>query len=208
LLVHDYLTVDGAKIAKSGAHAADPAGLAATYGADALRWWLLADPAPVGTTDFTAGRLVAAYNRDLANVVGNLASRTLTLARRDAAGRTEAATGIGERLYAQASALPAAIDAALANYDFRAACGAITALAEAGNRFIEAEAPWHLANAAATGDTVAAGRFHGVIDPLLSVCRVAADELVAFIPDGATRLRAQLDSNTAKPAPAFPRITA
>jgi methionyl-tRNA synthetase len=63
VLVHDYLTVDGAKIAKSGVQAADPAALVATFGADAVRWWLLAEPVRVGTTDFTVERLVAAYNR-------------------------------------------------------------------------------------------------------------------------------------------------
>src|SRR4051794_4304288 len=110
VLVHDYLTVDGAKIAKSGAHAADPAALATAYGADALRWWLLADPAPVGATDFTVERLVTAYNRDLANALGNLASRALTLSRREGAWRIRPAAGVGEKVRAQAAALPAEVD--------------------------------------------------------------------------------------------------
>jgi methionyl-tRNA synthetase len=207
VLVHGYLTVAGAKIAKSGAQAADPAALAAAYGADALRWWLLADPAPVGTRDFTIERLVAAYNRDLANTLGNLASRALTLSRREGAWRTRPAEGIGETLRAQAAAPPAEVDAALAGYDFRAACAAIIALVEAGNRLIEAEEPWHLAKAAASGDAAAAERFEGVIDAVLTVCRIAADELNPFIPDGAARLSAQLGASTAKSAPAFPRIT-
>jgi methionyl-tRNA synthetase len=207
VLVHDYLTVDGAKIAKSGAQAADPAALATAYGADALRWWLLSDPAPVGTTDFTVERLVTAYNRGLANALGNLAWRALTLSRREGAWRTGPAARVGEKLRTQAAALPAEVDAALAGYDFRAACAAITSLAEAGNRFIEAEEPWHLANAAAGGNIVAAERFEGVIAAVLTVCRVAADELTPFIPDGAARLGAQLGTRTVKPAPAFPRIT-
>ncbi len=206
VLVHDYLTVDGAKIAKSGAHAAEPAALATTYGADALRWWLLADPATVGTTDFTVDRLVAAYNRDLANALGNLASRALTLSRRYAAWRTKPAAVAGEQLHAQATSLPATVDAALGSYDFRAACQAITALAEAGNRFIEAEQPWQLAKAADAGDTAAAGRFEAVIDAILTACRIAADELAPFIPDGAARLQAQLDSSAPRPSLAFPRI--
>jgi methionyl-tRNA synthetase len=207
VLVHDYLTVDGSKIAKSGAQTADPAALAATYGVDAVRWWLLSDPAPTGTTDFTVARLVAAYNRDLANTVGNLTSRTLTLSRREAAWRTKPPADVGENLRSRAAALPAEVDAALASYDLRAACGAITALADAGNRFIEAEQPWHLAKAAADGDVTAAARFEGVIDALLTACRVAADELGPFIPDGAARLRSQLQPGTTKPTPALPRIT-
>ncbi|MBV9920993.1 MAG: class I tRNA ligase family protein, partial [Pseudonocardia sp.] len=201
ILVHDYLTVDGTKIAKSGAHAADPAALVASYGADAVRWWLLRAPAPVATTDFTVERLVAAYNRDLANTLGNLASRALTLSRRDAAWRTASTTSdVGEDLRAQTAALPAAVDDALARYDFRGACAAIVALAAAGNRFIETEAPWQLARKAETGDADAAQRFEAVIDAVLTACRVAADELRPFLPDGATRL-------VAHPAPAFPRIS-
>lgn len=205
--VHDYLTVHGAKIAKSGAQAADPATVVDTYGADALRWWLLADPAPVGTTDFTEQRLVAAYNRDLANNLGNLTSRTLTLARRAGKRETTPAEAVGVDLRDAAAALPARVDAALARYDFRAACAAITRLAEAGNRLIELEAPWHLAKAADTGDAAAAARFHAVIDTLLHTCRIAATELEPFIPTGAARLTRQLDHADSKPTPAFPRLT-
>jgi methionyl-tRNA synthetase len=206
VLVHDYLTVDGAKIAKSGAHAADAAQLAAEKGADAVRWWLLREPAPVGTTDFTLERLVSPYNRDLANTLGNLASRALTLSRRDATWRTAPSSGAGQDLREQTAALRGVVDHAVQGYDFRAACEAIIALAESGNRFIEAEAPWLLAKAAEAGDADAAQRFEAVIGAVLSACRVAAAELVPFTPDGAARLSAQLASTETKPGPAFPRI--
>ncbi|WP_066462913.1 methionine--tRNA ligase [Sanguibacter suarezii] len=205
ILVHDYLTVDGAKIAKSGAQAADPAAVVATYGVDALRWWILRDPAPVGATDYTNERLVACYNRDLANCLGNLASRTLALDDRQRSWRSEPATDVGGALRAAAASLPTTIDAALARYDFRAACEAIAGLAEAGNRFVEAEAPWHLASAADAGDTAAAARFEAVIGTLLHICRVAAQELEPFVPDGAARLTARLRAQGA-PAPVFPRL--
>src|SRR6476620_496709 len=58
ILVHDYLTVNGTTIAKSGAQAADPTELVASYGADAVRWWLLRASAPAASTDFTVERLV------------------------------------------------------------------------------------------------------------------------------------------------------
>jgi methionyl-tRNA synthetase len=204
--VHDYLTVDGAKIAKSGAQAADPIAVVDTYGADALRWWLLAGPAPVGTTDFTEQRLVAAYNRDLANNLGNLTSRTLTLARRARKWEPTPAEDVGVDLLDAAAALPETVDAALGRYDFRAACAAIAGLAEAGNRFIEVEAPWHLARAADAGDVDAAARFEAVISALLHTCRVAAAELQPFVPTGAAHLIDQLDDAESRPTPAFPRL--
>jgi hypothetical protein len=60
---------------------------------------LLRDPASVATTDFTIERLVSAHNRDLANALGNRASRALTLSRRDTAWRTVAATRVGADLH-------------------------------------------------------------------------------------------------------------
>jgi methionyl-tRNA synthetase len=107
--------------------------------------------------------------------------------------RCHAATGVGYDLREQTSALHAAVDQALARYDFRTASEAIIGLAECGNQFIEAEAPWHLAKAADAGDTHAAQRFEAVIDTILAACRVAADELTPFIPDGAIQLAAQLE---------------
>jgi methionyl-tRNA synthetase len=206
VLVHDYLTVDGAKIAKSGAQAADPQGLVGTYGVDALRWWLLREPAPVGTCDFTEDRLVAAYNRDLANSLGNLASRTLALAGRARPYDAPAVAGVGQDLLAEAAALPAAIDSAVARYDLRAACQEIAGLAESGNRFIEVQAPWHLAKAADGGDAAAAARFSAVIDALLTACTTAARELEPFVPAGSARLLRQLADRGRRPTAAFPRI--
>ena len=49
------------------------------YGCDAVRWWLLRDVPRVGDADFTEARLVARANEDLANGLGNLVNRTLTL---------------------------------------------------------------------------------------------------------------------------------
>jgi methionyl-tRNA synthetase len=98
ILVHDYLTIDGRKISKSAAGAAGnlagpaalaspaglpgPAGLASRFGTDALRWWLLREVPRVGDTDFTAGRLIARANDDLANDLGNLVNRVVSLVHR------------------------------------------------------------------------------------------------------------------------------
>ncbi|GAA3125642.1 methionine--tRNA ligase [Streptosporangium carneum] len=82
LLVHDYLTVNGRKISKSGGAAVDPIGLVEAYGVDAVRWWLLRDPPRVGDADFTVERLIARYDDELANGLGNLVNRVVSMVHR------------------------------------------------------------------------------------------------------------------------------
>jgi methionyl-tRNA synthetase len=184
IVVHDYLTVDGAKIAKSAGNAVDPAALVDRYGGDALRWWLLAEVAPVGDTDFTAERLVRRANQDLAHGVGNLVHRTTSLVRRYRGGGVD-----GVRHH---SDLPERIDDALGRYDFRAATRAITVTVDEANRLIETTRPWE--GSADAGS---------VLGTLLHTCRVLATELAPFVPQGAERLRRQLDG--VEKGPAFPR---
>ncbi|MGH3819469.1 MAG: class I tRNA ligase family protein, partial [Pseudonocardiaceae bacterium] len=82
IFVHEYLTAGGQKISKSAGNAEDPTDIAATYGTDALRWWMLRDVARAGDTDYTAQRLITRANEDLANNLGNLVNRTISMIQR------------------------------------------------------------------------------------------------------------------------------
>jgi methionyl-tRNA synthetase len=191
IFVHDYLTVDGAKLSKTAGNAVDPVALADEYGTDALRWWLLRDVASVGDTDFTVDRLVRRHDQDLANGLGNLVNRTLTLISKYRAGRVVPAA-IG-------ADVPARIDRALAAFDFRAAADALFSVVDAGNRLVETERPWELHRD--HNDE----RLDEVLGTLLGLCRLAATELAPFLPAGSARLLAQLDG-TARPEPAFKKL--
>ena len=131
LFVHDYVSANGRKIGKSLGNAVDPLDLAARFGIDALRWWLLREVPRVGEADFTEDRLVETANRDLANGVGNLVSRVVGL------GGAAGADGAS-----RPSALSEAVDDAIAAFDLRAATGAIVAEVDAVNREIERVQPW------------------------------------------------------------------
>jgi len=191
IFVHDYLTVDGAKLAKSAGNAVDPVALADRYGTDAVRWWLLRDVAAVGDTDFTVDRLVQRHDQDLANGLGNLVNRVLTLVRKYRPGGVDPApVGV---------AVPARIDEALAAFDFRAALDTLCSVVDEGNRLVDSERPWELHR------NHAGPRLDEVLATLLGWCRLAATELAPFLPTGSARLLAQLDA-TESPSPVFPRL--
>src|SRR5262249_26381168 len=152
-----YVAVDGVKISKSAGNAVDPLSLVDTYGVDALRWWLLREVAPVGDTDLTVERLVHRANHDLANGLGNLVNRTLSLVHRYRDGGVAEAPSPA-RLTTPCAELPGRVDRALAAFDFRATTEALWSVVDEGNRLVEAERPWELARAEQAGDSSAAAR--------------------------------------------------
>src|SRR6266567_9327306 len=79
LLVHGWWNLGGAKMSKSAGNIVDPFVLADKYGAEALRYYLMSDIAMGMDAAFSEERLVDRYNSDLANSVGNLLNRTLTM---------------------------------------------------------------------------------------------------------------------------------
>ena len=79
IFVHGYLTVGGQKMSKSLGNAADPFGIAEEYGADAVRYFLLAEFSPIEDGDFTLEKFKIRYNADLANGLGNFAARVSAL---------------------------------------------------------------------------------------------------------------------------------
>ncbi|WP_308164395.1 methionine--tRNA ligase [Nonomuraea sediminis] len=102
IYVHDYLTANGRKISKSSGGTVDPLALVSAYGVDAVRWWLLREVPRVGDADFTEERLIARADEDLANGIGNLVNRVVTMIHRfenglvPEAGRRRAGSGAGE----------------------------------------------------------------------------------------------------------------
>jgi methionyl-tRNA synthetase len=188
LFVHDYVTASGRKIGKSLGNAVDPVAVAQEYGVDALRWWLLREVPRLGEADFSEARLVATADRDLAHGVGNLVARVAALAAPGAAGRP-AAPPLDET-----AALPAAVDAAVDDYDLRAACVAVLDAVAAANRALARSAPWAREGRAR----------ERALAPVLASTRIVVDELAPFVPGLAARARARL---AGVPGPVFPRLT-
>ena len=219
IYVHDYLTIGGAKISKSAtgpaARAADPAALAAAYGPDAVRWWLLREVPRAGDADFTPERLTARANEDLANGLGNLVSRVTSMVHRYRDGVVPAAaaapaSGAAAELTGACAALPGQVAASLARPDFRAATAALAALTGQANRCIEETAPWRLARAEAAGDEAAGQELQTVLAVLVAACQTLAAELAPFLPGLAARVSAACsagqEGRLPAPEPLYPRL--
>jgi methionyl-tRNA synthetase len=224
ILVHDYLTAGGRKISKSGGAGADPHDLVARYGTDAVRWWLLREVPRSGDTDFTPERLVSRANDELANGIGNLVNRVVTMIHRYRDGYAPTARGEqpgeakqpGETeqpeettaLGAAIVAADAAIGGALADYAFRPATEAVWRVAVEANRCIEVARPWELARAERGG--AARGDLDAVLGALLRACQAIGERLRPFLPDAAARVARQCepgpDGRLPDAVPVLPRI--
>jgi len=207
IFVHDYLTAGGRKISKSAAGAAafEPAALAAGYGADAVRWWLLREVPLVGDADFTVERLIARSDDELANGLGNLVNRVVAMICRYRDGRVPALGPVppgGEDLDAAIRQAGDRVGAALDEFDFRRATAAAWAIADEANRFISRARPWTLP----ASDR---GQLDAVLHLLIRACSALGRELAPFLPDAAARITRQCtprDGRLPAPSPVFRRL--
>jgi methionyl-tRNA synthetase len=193
--VHEFLTLNGERISKSRGNTVDPVALASSYGADALRYWLLREMPRTSDGDFTVARLVERYERDLANDLGNLVNRVVSMVGRYRGGRVPAPAGLSpssEGLRWVADDLPAIVADTLDRFDFRAALEAIWLLVGAANRAVDERKPWELARAARAGDGDADRALDAVLAELAEAVRLLAWHLTPFIPDGAAAIADQL----------------
>jgi methionyl-tRNA synthetase len=220
LLVHGWWNLGGAKVSKSAGNVVDPDALADRYGAEALRYYLMRDIATGQDADFNEDRLRARYQADLANDLGNLVNRTVSMARRY---RDGVLTGAPADKSEDAVALEALgvnaarrFDAAMADYQVHSALEAAWELVAAANGFVESAAPWKLAK-----DPAQAGRLDEVLVALVEAARLATALAHPVIPLSSAKLLAQLGfpENSAAtwgavqaghrvgdPVPVFPRL--
>ncbi len=193
LLVHGWWNLGGAKMSKSAGNIVDPFVLIDKYGSDALRYYLMSDIATGKDADFSEERLVERYNADLANNLGNLLNRTLSMVQRYCEGSL--------RKPRESRKLPAdVIDGYKQLVDqYTAATVAVRPdaliehclyLGSVFNGFIEAQSPWNLAKSSKPED-------REFLEDLLYDCaeslRILATLVSPVLPKSAHRIFDQLN---------------
>jgi len=222
LLVHGWWNLGGAKVSKSSGNVVDPDALADRYGAEALRYYLMRDIATGQDADFNEERLKARYNADLANDLGNLVNRTVSMVRRYRGGTLAAAPAdkSADALAIEALGSEAArrFDENMGAYQVHSALEVVWELIAAANGLVESSAPWKLAK-----DPDRAARLDAVLVTLVEAARLAAVLVHPIIPQASDELLAQLGClgnltpawgavaaghAVGEPRPVFPRLEA
>jgi len=215
LLAHGWWVVGETKMSKSLGNVIDPLQLQADYGADALRWYLLREMPTGQDASFTQERFDTRYD-ELSNVLGNLASRVLSMTVKYRDGVIPEAPDQG-----LADAMQTALqdtEAALAGYRVHEALGSAMELARAANGYVEDREPWAQAKDPARGaelDETLASLFRALallVALFEPVCpekmRDLADRMaLSSIPTLDEALSQRLAGNRVeKGVPLFPRI--
>jgi methionyl-tRNA synthetase len=184
---HGFVYNRGEKMSKTIGNIVDPSDLAGFFGADALRYLLLREIAFNRDGDFTVELFVTRYNAELANELGNLFSRSLSMTRRYRDGNvppwTDAAAVDYKRL---SDGVVEDYDRAMAALSFDVGLAALWRSIQAANRYVEEKKPWALAK---TGDNTA---LDDCLRVLLEVLRLASILCVPFMPSKAAEMRKQL----------------
>jgi methionyl-tRNA synthetase len=149
IFAHGWWTVDGEKMSKSRGNVVDPNKMVETYGVDAFRYFLLRE-VPFGQDgDFSQSAMVTRVNSDLANGLGNLLSRTLTLIERTQGGAVPAPGEGGAAEHELQRAALALLNEALSSHleqlEFNRALEAIWQVVQLANQYVDKTAPWALA---------------------------------------------------------------
>ena len=184
-----WWTADGEKMSKSLGNVIDPIALIEEFGRDALRFFLLREMPFGNDGDFSRRALISRLNVELANDLGNLCQRSLSMIARNCEGRLpprpEPLTEADAALLAQAEALPALVGAAVESQSFHAGLEEGWRVIRAANAYIDHQAPWALKK---TDEA----RMAAVLRVLADVIRHVATVLQPFMPDSMAKMLDQL----------------
>jgi methionyl-tRNA synthetase len=187
---HGFLTKDGQKMGKTMGNTIDPVALVKQYGSDSVRYYFLKTIEFGKDGDFSETRFINTVNADLADNLGNLLNRTLSMVRKYCAGKVPGVTAedftAEHPLKAIATPLGQEVQQYYEALAFDRACEAILELVRASNKFIDEQAPWSLYK---QGKQTEVER---VLYAVLESVRLAAYLLSPVIPQTCTKIYNQL----------------
>ncbi|MSP55346.1 MAG: methionine--tRNA ligase [Myxococcales bacterium] len=200
---HGWWLMTGKKMSKSIGNVIKPDAMIDAYGADALRYFLLAAVPFGGDGEFTHEAFLHRYNSDLANDIGNLSHRATSMPEKWL-GSVVPAVGVqteeDRELQAVAVRATSAFTANMEIVQFKAALEGLWELVRAGNKYIDSQAPWALNK---RGETERLGT---VLRNVMEVVRVAYSYLACVTPGKSREVLSRLGATEPDLDPTFDRL--
>ncbi|KAA5607251.1 methionine--tRNA ligase [Roseospira marina] len=188
VFAHGWWTNEGQKISKSLGNVIDPLALVETYGLDQVRYFLMRE-VPFGNDgDFSHRAMVNRMNGELANDLGNLAQRVLSMIGKNCGGAVPTPGPFSPEdtaLLAQAHGLLGQVRDALDRQAFHEALETIWVVIRAANAYVDHQAPWALRK-------TDPDRMATVLYVLAETIRHVAILMQPVVPDSAARMLDQL----------------